>query len=91
MSFYWLSDRKTRVQKRSPSHRGAKREGNEAMKIVPKKTVQDIIKEHYTRQDQRNYKGKPCLLMEVWTTYEMGTEIPGDGETCIDLEQRPVN
>jgi len=61
------------------------------MKIVPKKTVQDIIKEHYTSQDKRNYRGKPCLLMELWTTYEVGAEIPGDGETCIDLEQRSIN
>ena len=90
MSFYWLSDWKTKMSKRSPSHRGAKREGNE-VKTVPKKTIQDIIKEHYTRQDQRNYKGKPCLLMQVWTTYEVGTEIPGDGEASIDLEQRPIN
>ena len=29
--------------------------------------------------------------MQVWTTYEVGTEIPGDGEASIDLEQRPVN
>ena len=78
------------MPKKNPSHRGEKREGNE-VKTVPKKTIQDIIKEHYTRQDQRNYKGKPCLLMEVWTTYEVGTEIPGDGEASIDLEQRPVN
>lgn len=77
--------------KKIPSQRGAKGEGNETMKMLPKKTVVDIIKEHYTRQDQRNYKGKTCLLMEAWTTYEVGDEIPRDGEVSIDLEQRPVN